>query len=224
MFPATLIILLLLVSIGPIVVSGWNIALSILTNPGGAFGGSEFVTQPVVAVNNKRGELQRSIQGRITVQVVDSFPNCVYEPVWKEGESIPTEDARTFVSESVNDGLAIFSGLGIDTAGEGYQLKFAFYDEHELLMGTVLSEEFTVDVGEIYQLGIVTQPETAYGGIAFGSQPVVGIQDRGGNIVKDVNIGMVRCTTHYSIIVELSVAYASLFILIAPISGVGGIA
>lgn len=209
MIPATLINFLLLVSIGPIVVSGWNIALSIITNPGGAFGGSEFVTQPVVAVNNKRGELQRSIQGRITVQV-ESFPNSVYEPVWKEGESIPTEASRTFVSESVKDGLAIFSGLGIDTAGEGYRLKFVFYDEHELLMGTAVSEKFTVDVGEIYQLGIVTQPESAYGGIAFGSQPVVGIQDRGGNIVKDVNIGTVRCTTHYSLMVELFVACASL--------------
>lgn len=178
--------------------TGWNIALSVTTNPGGAFGGSKFLTQPVVAVNNKKGELQQTIQGRITVQI-ESCPNCTYEPVWKEGESMPTEDADTFVSESVEDGLAIFSGLGIDAAGEGYRLKFAFYDEHELLMGTVVSEEFTVDVGEMFQLGVVTQPETAYGGIVFGSQPVVGIQDRGGNIVKGVNIGMVRCNgyVHY---------------------------
>ncbi len=195
MAPALLIVLSLsLVIIGPIEVAGWNIALNVTTNPGGSFGGGTFLTQPVVAVNNKKGELQRTIQGRIIVQV-EPFPDSAYEPVWKEGEPIPTEDSHTFVSESVEGGLAIFSGLGIDTAGEGYRLKFSFYDDDELLMGTVVSEEFTVEIGEMFQLGVVTQPETAYGGVVFGSQPVVGIQDRGGNVLKDVSIGMVRFST-----------------------------
>ena len=195
MAPALPILLSLsLVIIRPIEVAGWNIALNVTTNPGGSFGGSIFLTQPVVAVNNKKGELQRTIQGRIIVQV-DTFSDRLYEPVWKEGEPIPTEDSHTFVSESVDGGLAIFSGLGIDTAGEGYRLKFSFIDDDELLMGTVVSEKFTVEVGEMFQLGVVTQPETAYGGVVFGSQPVVGIQDRGGNIIKDVNIGVVRFST-----------------------------
>lgn len=190
-------LILLLIIIGPIEVSGWNIALNVTTNPGNSFGGSKFSTQPVVAVNNKKGELQRSIKGRITVQA-ETLPKNVYEPVWKEGEPLPTEESHTFVSVTVENGLAVFSGLGIDTSGEGYRLKFVFYDEHEILMDIVVSEEFTVEVGEIFQLGVVTQPETAYGGTFFGSQPIVGIQDRGGNIVRSVNMGMVRCTTHYS--------------------------
>lgn len=189
--------ILLLVIIGPTKVSGWNIALNVTTNPSSSFGGSKFSTQPVVAVNNRKGELQQTIKGRITVQA-ETLPNNVYEPVWKEGEPLPTEDSHTFVSATVENGLAIFSGLGIDTSGERYRLKFVFYDEHEILMGIVVSEEFTVKVGEIFQLGVVTQPETAYGGAVFGSQPIVGIQDRGGNIVRSVNMGMVRCTTHYS--------------------------
>ncbi len=99
--------------------------------------------------------------------------------------TILTDNANNFVSESLEDGLArISSRLGIDAAGEGYRLQFAFYDEHELLMGTAVSEEFIVEVGEVFQLGAVTQPETASGGTVFGSQPVVGVQDRGGNIVK----------------------------------------
>ncbi|KAL7436080.1 hypothetical protein ACHAXH_007860 [Discostella pseudostelligera] len=51
-------------------------------------------------------------------------------------------------------------------------------------MGTAVSEEFIVEVGEVFQLGAVTQPETASGGTVFGSQPVVGVQDRGGNIAS----------------------------------------
>jgi len=43
----------------------------------------------------------------------------------------------------------------------------------------------------MYQLGIVTQPEMAFGGSVFGSQPVLAIQDRGGNTVTDVNEGVV---------------------------------
>jgi len=59
-------------------------------------------------------------------------------------------------------------------------------------MGTVLGEMFDVEVGDAYRLELTAQPETAYGGSAFGSQTIVAIHDRGGNIMADVNGGMVR--------------------------------
>ncbi len=124
---------------------------------------------------------------------IGSFPNGRSARVWKDGEPMPNAAAAgTFVSENVVEGRAIFKGLGIDAAGQSYVLKFTLYDEYDLVMGTVLGEEFDVLIGNAYRLGLTTQPETAYGGRAFGSQPIAAIQDRGGNIVADVNEGMVR--------------------------------
>ena len=91
------------------------------------------------------------------------------EPVWKKGEAVPTLDEETFISENVVNGQAVFTGLGINTASR-YRLQFTLYDEHGLIMDTVISDEFAVTVGEMYRLDIVTQPEMAYGGSVFGSQ------------------------------------------------------
>ena len=180
---------LALVTINPVVL-GWNIDISIIIQAGGAFGGEPFLTQPIVTVNNRKGELQSSFEGRVSVQS-NASPNGKYEPVWKNGESVPTEDANTFISETVVGGRAVFSGLGIDVAGDGYQLKFVLYDEYGIIMGAVVGETFSVNVGERYKLGLVVPPEMANGGSVFQSQPVLAIQDRGGNTVIDVNDGTV---------------------------------
>lgn len=198
--------------------AGWNIVLDVTTQAGGAYGGEPFSIQPVITVNNKKGELQSSFEGRITVQV-HTFPNGKYEPVWKEGESVPTAAADTFVSESVADGQVTFVGLGIDIAGEGRQLKFVVYDEHDLIMDNVIGDEFTVEVGERYRMGFVTQPEMAYGGAIFGSQPLLAIQDRGGNTVTDVNEGMVCCNDKTNQ-VYVYLAYISFLFLFAGCSSI----
>ena len=174
-------------------VQGWNIELVIQTQPGGAVGGEPFNIQPIIQVNNKKHELQISFEGKVAVQTLND------EPVWKEGEAVPTLDEDTFISENVVNGQAVFTGLGINTASN-YQLKFTLYDEHGLIMDTVISDEFAVTVGEMYQLDIVTQPEMAYGGSVFGSQPVLAILDRGHNICTDVNEGMVCCIMMYDIL------------------------
>ena len=184
LFPSVLLLVLLSS------IAAWNIALDVTTQVDGAVGGEPFSIQPLITINNKKGELQSLFEGRVTVQI-ESSPHGKIKPVWKEGEAIPTANKNTFISENVVNGQAIFTGLCINTAGEGYQLKFVLYDEDELLMGTVITDEFTVEVGQKYQLGIVTQPEMAFGGSVFGSQPVLAIQDRGGNTVTDVDDGVV---------------------------------
>ncbi len=42
--------------------------------------------------------------------------------------------------------------------------------------------------------GDITQPENAFDGSAFRSQPIAAIHDQGGNIVTGVNDGMVSVT------------------------------
>ena len=198
--PTTVLLSLLLLCLHPI--TAWNIALETTTQINGCIGGEVCTIQPVITVNNKQGELQLSFEGRVTVEI-DTLSlsssatindSRYYEPVWKEDETVvPTAyDESTFISQNVINGQAIFTGLGINTAtDEGYQLRYVLYDEHELIMDTVIGHVFTVGIGERYQLEIVSQPEMAYGGSVFGSQPVLAVHDRGGNVVTDVNEGMV---------------------------------
>ena len=196
--PTTVLLSLLLLCLHPI--TAWNIALETTTQINGCIGGEVCMIQPVITVNNKQGELQSSFEGRVTVEIDTSSSSATindsryYEPVWKEDETVvPTAyDESTFISQNVINGQAIFTGLGINTAtDEGYQLRYVLYDEHELIMDTVIGHEFIVGIGERYQLEIVSQPEMAHGGSVFGSQPVLAIHDRGGNVVTDVNEGMV---------------------------------
>jgi hypothetical protein len=175
-----------------VIASAWNIALEVTSHVDGALGGEPFSTQPSVIVNNKKGEHQSSFEGRVAVQL-NQHPNEPFEPVWKEGLAIPTSNVDTHVSQDVIDGRVDFDGLGINAAGN-YQLKFTLYDEHDLMMATSIGDNFTVSVGGMHQLGFVSHPESALGGTEFGIQPILSVQDRGGNIVKSVNEGMVIVT------------------------------
>jgi hypothetical protein len=189
--------LVVLSLLGRVCSSDWDIALKVTTQVGGAYGGEAFETQPVVAVNNLKGELQSSFEGRVTAQLLAN--NAHRAILWKDG------DAAVTVSQDIIDGKAHFAGLGIDLASAGYQLQFTLYDEYDLVMGSTTGEMFAVEVGNRFILDITTQPESAYGGNVFGSQPVLAIKDRGGNIVRDVNEGtvsemkdgMCKKSTHY---------------------------
>lgn len=179
------------ISLLPIILaSAWNIALEVTTQVDGALGGEPFLIQPSVIVTNKKGEHQSSFEGRVSVQL-NQHSNEVFEPVWKEGStSLPTENVNTHVSQDVIDGRVDFDGLGINAAGI-YQIKFILYDEHDLLMTTTVGDNFTVSIGEMYQLGLITQPESALGGSEFEIQPILSVQDRGGNTVENINEGIV---------------------------------
>ena len=171
---------------------GWDVALEIITQANRAYGGEPFHTQPVVIVNNLKGELQSAFEGRVEVQLVgDSIEHASLR---RDDETTPTDSA--IISQDVIDGRAEFTGLNIDIAGEGYQLQFTLYDEDDLIMGTAVGEQITVEVGNRFKLDIVTHPESAYGGAVFGSQPVLAIKDRGGNVVSDTIEGSVTVILH----------------------------
>ncbi|KAL9183332.1 hypothetical protein ACHAXT_005119 [Thalassiosira profunda] len=121
----------LLLLAGACPASGWNIALDITTQAGGAVGGEPFTSQPVITVNNKNGDIWSEIIGTVTARI-HTFPKGTDEAeLWKEGE----EATGGTVSQGVVNGQAIFAGLGIDAAGAGYQLQYVLFDEHGLILG-----------------------------------------------------------------------------------------
>ena len=48
---------------------------------------------------------------------------------------------------------------------------------------SAVSSSFTITVGVAAKLGFTTSPSSATGGLAFATQPVVAVQDAGGNTV-----------------------------------------
>ena len=72
------------------------------------------------------------------------------------------------------NGVATFTGCSIDTAGTAYQLHAS-----DDVLTPADSAAFDVTVGTASQLVFTTQPGDAVAGAAFGTQPVVTIEDAG---------------------------------------------
>ncbi|KAL7554992.1 hypothetical protein ACHAWF_018570 [Thalassiosira exigua] len=173
-------------------VAGWNVLLSASTQASGARGGEAFDVQPSLIVTDKSGNLLTDFAGRATVEVQAPLGVGGRGAVWREGS--PSSSADSSSSElavEVSDGAAVFAGLGIDAAGVGYRPTYVLRDEHGLILASVEGDEFDVSVGEAHDLGFVARPETAHGGIPFGSQPVAAVRDRGGNVATDASEGTV---------------------------------
>lgn len=137
--------------------------LVITTAAAGAVGGTNFITQPVVAV--RAGATNTSIHDQVT-QVTLSISGG------------PTGAAFSCTTNplTVVNGVATFAGCKIDKAGT-YTLTASAPGL------TSATQSLTVAVGPATKLGFITQPADATVTQPFGTQPVVAVQDAGGNTV-----------------------------------------
>ena len=143
------------------------------TEPSNAIGGSAFVMQPVVAIEDAGGNTVTSDTHPITLT---------------KASGLGTLSGCTATTTA---GVAHFSGCAINTAGT-YTLSAA--DVADTLSST--STPFDVGTGLASQLAFTTQPAGATGGTAFGTQPTVTIEDAGGNAVTtDTNAIVMTLTT-----------------------------
>ena len=134
--------------------------LAFTTTPAGASGGTAFTTQPVVAVEDAGGNTVPTDASTVTL-AVGSGPG-----------------ALTGCAGTPSGGVTTFAGCSIDTAASGYTLTAS---DGSLTGAT--SDPFTVAVGPASQLVFTTEPGNATAGTPFGTQPVVTIEDAGGNTV-----------------------------------------
>ena len=132
--------------------------LSITTQPIGAGAGALLATQPVVNVLDAGDNVVTASSASIAVTA-----------------SGGTLGGTTTVSAS--NGVATYSTLTFaGTISTNYALTFSSSG-----LGTVQSNNFTVTVGADYQLAINTSAAGAKYKAAFTMQPVVEVQDAGGN-------------------------------------------
>jgi hypothetical protein len=134
--------------------------------PSNSTGGIAFGTQPQVTVQDANGNTVTGDTSSVTL-AVGTNPSggtlsCTANPL------------------SASAGVATFAGCKIDKSGNGYTL---IATDGSLTSAT--SSTFNITVGPAAQLVFTQQPSNSTPGTAFATQPVVTIEDAGGNTVSD---------------------------------------
>ena len=80
--------------------------------------------------------------------------------------------------------------LYLNEAGD-YILRFILKSAQHEGLAWLLSNTMTVRVGRPYTLGLLQYPGAATAGELFFPQPLVAVLDRGGNVVSELNEGMI---------------------------------
>lgn len=156
--------------------------LNILSSPaqGVAFGGSAFEYPPLLELVDAGGN-------RIVTNSFDYVSASFARNPWG-ATLLPIN----YTMQRLDRGIARFTQLAINNAGNLYSLRFKFmkyndsspsqYIESDIYQDT---EYFTVNVGPPYKLNIQRQPAGAVaGGSALSVQPIVALNDVGGNVVR----------------------------------------
>jgi len=158
------------VTSAPFTVAGTATQLVFTTPPGNGTGGSAFGTQPVVTVEDSSGDVVTANTSAITLAIT--------------GGTGPSGAILTCSSNPVaaSAGVATFAGCAIDKSGNGYTLTATLGGP--ALTGTS-TPPFNVTVGPAAQLVFTTQPGNGTGGTALATQPVVTVEDAGGNAVTN---------------------------------------
>jgi len=160
--------------------NAWHADLSLVTGNSNGFGGEPFEVQPVLKVIQRSEYLTDSdLCDEYTISVE------VY------GRSDVKVRGSNLTLPVINGSLAFYD-LFINEAGFQYQLLYILKNQHNQKIAFLIGECFDVFIGDAFQLGILEQPRNEYGGRVFRQQPILAIQDRGYNIVRDVNEGTVR--------------------------------
>lgn len=139
-----------------------------VTQPVGATGGKPFQAQPVVWIEDAGGNLVTTDSSNVTLALTSNL----------SGNGATASLACTADPVSASSGVATFSSCAVDLFGS-YALTAT-----DGSLASAVSSTFTITTGAPYQLAFSTQPSVSdTAGTAFATQPVVEVQDAGGNIV-----------------------------------------
>ncbi|MDE3083252.1 MAG: hypothetical protein KGJ39_07525 [Acidobacteriota bacterium] len=131
--------------------------------------GVALAVQPTVSVEDAAGNIVTSDASTVTARITSG------------GVSL-TNGAKTAVA-----GVAAFSGLAINALAGSYTLTFT-----DGTLTAAVSTSITVSVGPASKLVVTQEPSAlAASGVALAVQPVVKVEDSGGNVVTSINSGQV---------------------------------
>ncbi|MCW3101372.1 MAG: sle, partial [Chthonomonadaceae bacterium] len=138
--------------------------LAFTTQPGGGPGGEVWQHQPAVSLEDAGGNLVTSASAIVTLTPTSGQGAS---PLVCKDASVPTQN-----------GIARFSGCLMDRAGTDFTLEAA----SDPSLDGATSAIFDITTGAPSSLVFSTQPGGAAAGSSFGTQPVVQVVDKGGNI------------------------------------------
>ncbi len=146
--------------------SGVPTQLVFSTQPGNGTGGTALKTQPIVRVEDSQGNLMTSDASTVTLAIGanpgnGTLSNCTAQAI---------------------GGVATFTNCSIDKIGNNYTLTATDVADN-LTTPSTASSPFNITVGPPAQLAFTTSPGTGVAGDKFAVQPVVAIEDAGGNVV-----------------------------------------
>ncbi len=155
------------------VTAGTATQLAITTQPVGGANGATLATQPAIAIRDAQGNTVTTDNGtQVSVALFSGAGGAV---------------GGTTTVTAVN-GVATFTNVTLSgTVGTNYVLRFT----SSPVLTPVNSGNVTVTAGTATQLAITTQPVGGASGAALATQPVVAIQDAGGNTVTSDNTTLV---------------------------------
>ena len=155
-------------STGTIVANGPN-KLAWSTQPENTTAGTVFVSQPVVQLQDSNGNILTSAADAVTLSVVSGSGTlaCTTNPL------------------AASYGIATFSGCNLSTAGT-YILRATASGYTSADTGSIV-----ISPGAAAKLGFSTQPSiAASSGVPLAQQPIVQVQDAGGNAIAQPGIAI----------------------------------
>jgi hypothetical protein len=142
--------------------------LAFTMQPGGGTGGTAWSQQPVVTVQDQYGNTVTTDTSTVTVAI--------------QNNAGPGGTLSGTLTKAAVSGVADFSlnasKLSINKIGTGYTLRAT-----DGSLTFIDSSGFNITVGAAAKLAFTTQPGGGTGGTAWSQQPVVTVQDAGGNTV-----------------------------------------
>ena len=136
------------------------------TSPGGGANGAAWTTQPVVTVEDSGGNTVTSSGASVTLAIA-SQPGS--------GASLTCTGG---LSQAAASGVASFGGCQIVGKAGNYTLSATATG-----LSTATSSSFGIGVGPAALVTFTTQPGGGANGAAWTTQPVVTVEDSGGNTV-----------------------------------------
>jgi hypothetical protein len=151
--------------------------LTFAQQPGGSpTGGVAFPTQPSVMAADVYGNGVSGANVALTIKPLTGTG----------GAKLSCPSAALNTLATISSGAASFTDCAIDKAGTAYQVRAT--------AGSTVKDSgpFDVIVGPAAKLAFTTQPSSpANHGTAFAQQPVVSVEDAGGNVVNGDNTTVV---------------------------------
>ncbi len=147
------------------VTAGAAAQVAFTTQPGGGANGTAWPTQPVVSVEDSGGNVVTGNSSAVTLAIASqpgsgAALSCTTNPV------------------TASAGVASFAGCKITGKAGSYTLKAT-----DGILTSATSSTLSVTAGAAAQVAFTTQPGGGANGTTWPTQPVVSVEDSGGNVV-----------------------------------------